>query len=114
MQANTPVTRVKQLVARESPAVLSPHGQVTGCRVGTGGGRDSPKLPVKPSIFRELSGIRAGGLREAERTLRASLRVFPPLWGKMGHQPRLVNARCAGRLLRSSVEPKIRRCAACG
>lgn len=82
MQINTAVTRVKPPAARAASAVPPLHGQVTSCSVGASGGRDSPKLPVNPSIFRKNSGIRAGGLREVERTLRASVRVFPPRRGE--------------------------------
>lgn len=73
---NTPVTRVKPPQARAAPATPRQRGQERGRRSGLARRPDSPKLPAKPSIFREKSGSGAGGLREAPRTLRASVRVF--------------------------------------
>lgn len=73
---NTPVTRVKPPQARAAPATPRQRGQERGRRSGLAQRPDSPKLPAKPSIFREKSGSGAGGLREAPRTLRASVRVF--------------------------------------
>lgn len=73
---NTPVTRVKPPQARAALATPRQRGQERGRRLGLARRPDSPKLPAKPSIFREKSGSGAGGLREAPRTLRASVRVF--------------------------------------
>lgn len=73
---NTPVTRVKPPQARTAPATPPQRGQERGRRSRLARRPDSPKLPAKPSIFREKSWTGAGGLREAPRTLRASVRVF--------------------------------------
>lgn len=50
---NTPVTRVKPPQARAAPATPRQRGQERGRRSGLARRPDSPKLPAKPSIFRE-------------------------------------------------------------